>query len=198
MDAVLPSNKLYSLAKSGMSILFFGEAMSRLSAYLMGQLAAQGRPITLIDAANSFDPYLIARISRHRKSDPRILLERIRLSRVFTCHQLVTLLCETLPQLSQSGPLFINGPCNLFYDEQVPLKERKLLFERVAQSLALLGKSGQGLYLFQRPMVQQVKNLFLGRVLGRYVHLVIRVKSGEQGLEGLLHQSNLPQRKADG
>ena len=198
MDALFPLNNLSSLATSGKSILFFGEAMPRLSAYLIGQLAAQGRPITLIDAANSFDPYLIARISRHGDIDPRILLERIHLSRAFTCHQLVTLLCEILPQQSQRDPLFINGPCNLFYDEQVPLKERKLLFERVAQSLALLGKRGQGLYLFQRPMVKQVKNLFLGRVLGRYVHLVIRVKSGAQGLEGLLHQSNLPNRRTEG
>lgn len=198
MDAVLSFNKLSNLATSGKSILFFGESMSRLSTYLIGQLAAQGRPITLVDASNSFDPYLIARIGRHRETDPRILLERIRLSRVFTCHQLVALLCEILPQQSQSDPLFINGPCNLFYDEQVPLKERKLLFERVARSLALLAKSGQGLYLFQRPMANQVKNLFLGQVLGTYVNLVIRVKSGEQGLEGLLHRSNLPNRRTEG
>jgi hypothetical protein len=198
MDAVLPLNKLYGLGTSGMSILFFGESMSRLSDYIIGQLAIQGRPITLIDAANSFDPYLIARIGRHRKTDPRILLERIRLSRVFTCHQLVTLLGETLPQLSQGGPLFINGPCNLFYDEQVPLNERRQLFERVAQSLAPLSKNGQGLYLFQRPMAGQVKNLFLGRVLGKYVQLVILVKWGKHGIEGLLHQSNLPKRRARG
>ena len=33
MDAVLPLNNLSNLAISGKSILFFGEAMSRLSAF---------------------------------------------------------------------------------------------------------------------------------------------------------------------
>jgi hypothetical protein len=97
MDDILPLNNLSNLATSGMSILFFGEAISRLSTYLMGQLAAQGRPITLIDAANSFDPYLIARISRHRKSDPRIFLERIRLSRVFTCTSWLPFFAKPFP-----------------------------------------------------------------------------------------------------
>ena len=70
MNTLLPLNSLSNLALSGKSILFFGEAMPRLSAYLMGQLAAQGKPVTLIDAAQAFDPYLIARISRYRDMDP--------------------------------------------------------------------------------------------------------------------------------
>ena len=198
MNTLLPLNSLSNLALSGKSILFFGEAMPRLSAYLMGQLAAQGKPVTLIDAAQAFNPYLIARISRYRDMDPRMLLERIRLSRAFTCHQLVTLLCETLPRAGRRDPLFILGPCALFYDEQVSLSERKLLFKRVACSIAALGKRGQGLYLFQRPLLKQVKNLFLGRELGRYVHLIIQVKSGAHGLEGLLRRSNLPEKRTEG
>ena len=192
MNAVLSLKNISNLAVSGKSILFFGEAMSRLAAYLMGQLAVQEKPITLIDAAQGFDPYLIARISRHRDMDPRTLLERIRLSRAFTCHQLVTLFCETLPGNRSRDPLFVLGPCALFYDEQVALKERRLLFERVARSMAALSKRGQGLYLFQSPLSKQARNLFLGRELGRFIQCVIQVRSGARGIEGLLHQSNLP------
>ena len=90
---------------------FFGEAMPRLAAYLIGRVALQGSPVTLVDAAQSFDPYLVARMSRYRELDPRALLERIRLSRAFTCHQLVTLLCETLPATGPGEPLFVLGPC---------------------------------------------------------------------------------------
>jgi hypothetical protein len=53
-----------SLTLSGGSILFFGEAMARLAAYLIGQLSLQGKSVILIDAAQAFDPYLVARMGR--------------------------------------------------------------------------------------------------------------------------------------
>ena len=142
--------------------------------------------MTLVDAAQAFDPYLVARMSRYRELDPRALLERIRLSRAFTCHQLVTLLCETLPATGPGEPLFVLGPCALFYDDQVALTERRNLFKQVAASLAVLGRRGRGVFLFQGPVSARVKNLFYGRELAARVELVIRVRYGEQGIEGML------------
>jgi hypothetical protein len=48
MNPLLPWGQIKQLALSGGSILFFGEAMSRLSAYLMGQFSLQGKSITLV------------------------------------------------------------------------------------------------------------------------------------------------------
>ena len=185
---LLPFQKITRLALAGRSILFFGEAMPRLAAYLIGRVALQGSPVTLVDAAQSFDPYLVARMSRYRELDPRALLERIRLSRAFTCHQLVTLLCETLPAAGPGEPLFVLGPCALFYDDQVALTERKNLFKKVAAALAALGRKGQGVFLFQSPLSARVKNLFYGRELAGRVEMVIRVRQVEGGIEGLLQQ----------
>jgi len=182
----LPWHKMRSLALSGGSILFFGEAMARLSAYLMGQLSLQGKSITLVDATQSFDPYLVARVGRLSGTPPRTLLERIRLSRAFTCHQLVTLLCETLPGQKAEGPLFVLGPGVLFYDEQVPIRERQALFRQVVRSLVILKERGHGCYLFQSPIARQLKNRHFGRELSRSVQWVIRVALGEDGLEGKL------------
>jgi len=182
----LPWRKMQALVLSGGSILFFGEAMSRLSAYLMGQLSLQGKFITLVDATQSFDPYLVARVGRLSGTPPRTLLERIRLSRAFTCHQLVTLLCETLPGQKAEGPLFVLGPGVLFYDEQVPIRERQALFRQVVRSLGILKERGQGCYLFQSPIARQLKNRHFGRELSRSVQWVIRVALGEDGLEGKL------------
>jgi hypothetical protein len=182
----LPWHKMQSLALSGGSILFFGEAMARLSAYLMGRLSLQGKSITLVDATQSFDPYLVARVGRLSGTSPRTLLERIRLSRAFTCHQLVTLLCETLPGQKMEGPLFVLGPGILFYDEQVPIRERQALFRQVVRSLVVIKERGQGCYLFQSPIARQLKNRHFGRELSRSVQWVIRVGLGEDGLEGKL------------
>jgi hypothetical protein len=186
MNSLLPWPEIKQLALSGGSILFFGEAMSRLSAYLMGQLSLQGKSITLVDASQSFDPYWVARVGRLSGTPLRPLLERIRLSRAFTCHQLVTLLCEILPGKKVEGPLFVLGPGLLFYDEQVPLKERQALFRQVVRSLVALKERGQGCYLFQGPISRQVKNQHFGRELSRSVQWVIRVSQGEQMLEGQL------------
>lgn len=182
-----------SLTLSGGSILFFGEAMARLAAYLIGQLSLQGKSVILIDAAQAFDPYLVARMGRLLGTPPRTLLERIRLSRAFTCHQIVTLICETLPSQSRRDPVFVLGPCLLFYDDQVPLKERQTLFQQVVHSLTLLNRRGAGCYLFQSPLSQRVKNHHFGKELSQSVQRVIRVGWGEQGLEGQL--LSLPGRK---
>ena len=112
------------------------------------------------------------------------------MSRAFTCHQLVTLLCETLPATGPGEPLFVLGPCALFYDDQVALTERRNLFKQVATSLAVLGRRGRGVFLFQGPVSSRVKNLFYGRELAARVELVIRVRYGEQGIEGMLQHSN--------
>jgi hypothetical protein len=175
------------LVLSGGTILFFGEPMARLSAYLMGQLSVRGKSITLVDASQTFDPYLIARVGRLLGISTRPLLERIHLSRAFTCHQLVTLLCEILPHTGMGDPLFVLGPCALFYDEQVPLKERRTLFLQVVRSLIVFKKRGQGCFLFQNPIAQKVKNRHFGRDLSRSVQWVIRVGWGEQGIEGRLY-----------
>jgi hypothetical protein len=186
MNPLLPWQKMRSLALSGGSILFFGEAMARLSAYLMGQFSLQGKSITLVDASQSFDPYWVAKVGRLSGTPLRPLLERIRLSRAFTCHQLVTLLCEVLPGKKAEGPLFVLGPGLLFYDEQVPLKERQALFRQVVRSLVALRERGQWCYLFQGPISRQAKNQHFGRELSRSVQWVIRVSQGKQRLEGRL------------
>lgn len=196
MNDLIPLKEIRRLALSGGSILFFGEAMSRLSAYLMGLLSARGLPLTLVDAAQAFDPYLVARIGRFKGIPPRLLLERIRLSRAFTCHQLVTLLCETLPRDGRKEPLFILGPCGLFYDDQVALKERQALFKQVLRSLKGLKERGQRIFLFQPPLARQIKKYYFGRDLARSVHWVIRVHWAEERLEGRLYPSfALPARK---
>lgn len=160
--------------------------MPRLSAYMMGRFSLRGKSITLVDAAQVFDPYLVARMGRFQGVSPRLLLERIRLSRTFTCHQLVTLLCETLPGHRMDGPLFVLGPCSLFYDDQVALKERQALFQKMAGSLQALREEGQGLYLFQPPLSRNIRKRYFGPHLARSVRWVIRVSRGEQALEGRL------------
>jgi hypothetical protein len=186
INPLLPWGEIKQLALSGGSILFFGEAMTRLSAYLMGRFSLQGKSVTLVDAAQAFDPYWVARMGRLSGVPPRNLLEQIRLSRAFTCHQLATLLCDVLPGESRLGPIFVLGPCSLFYDDQVALKERQTLFSQMTCSLKALKGRGQGLYLFQPPLSRHIRKHYFGRYLAGSVQWVVRVGLGVDGLEGRL------------
>ncbi len=89
-------------------------------------------------------------------------------------------------------------PGILFYDEQVPLKERQALFRQVVRSLVALKERGQGCYLFQGPISRQVKNQHFGRELSRSVQWVIRVNQGEQGLEGKLLKAGFDGERIQG
>lgn len=165
--------------------------MSRLSAYMMGRFALQDRSVVLVDAAQAFDPYRVARLGRLQGTPPRLLLERIRLSRTFTCHQLAQLLCEILPGRNGEEPLFVLGPCSLFYDDQVAMKERLALFQKITVILPALGKQRRGLYLFQPPLPEKIRKHYFGRRLAGSVEWVIRISEGERTLEGRLLKGGL-------
>ena len=73
----------------------------------------------------------------------------MRVARAFTSHQLVRLLHETFPaNLSPGSLVLVLGPVSLFYDEQVPLSERRRLFRDLVGLLAPI-KTQSALLLLQ-------------------------------------------------
>lgn len=57
-----------------------------------------GSSVIFIDGGNIFDPYLIADLSRQYNVSVGQILQGIKVSRAFTCYQLVSLICEKLPE----------------------------------------------------------------------------------------------------
>src|SRR5512143_1050211 len=56
---------------------------------------AQQAPLRVLDGGNCFNAYVVAVALRQQTQDVEAALERIRVSRAFTCYQMVTLLDET-------------------------------------------------------------------------------------------------------
>ena len=69
-------------------------------------------PVTVLDGGNRFNAYLVARGARGQTE----LLERITVSRAFTCYQMLTLLETTHPL---PRPILILDLLNTYYDESV-------------------------------------------------------------------------------
>lgn len=96
--------------------------------------ALRGRRVLYLDAANSFDPYALARILRRHRMD-RSALRNVLVSRAFTCHQLEALVRERLATAvgrHRADAVLVSDAGALLYDEEVPAAEAL----RVARSMA--------------------------------------------------------------
>jgi len=116
------------------------EAAAATSLALAVRAVLAGRRVVYLDAANSFNPYVLARVVHRRRLD-RGLLRRIIVSRAFTCHQLEALVRERAAPAARAhgADLVIASDVGaLLYDEEVPLPEAR----RVTASI--VGHLGRG------------------------------------------------------
>jgi hypothetical protein len=140
------------------------------------RLAERG-PLTVLDGGNRFNAYLVARGARGQSE----LLERITVSRAFTCYQMLTLL-ETTPALlascQQDGaraarsrpaalprPILVLDILNTFYDESVKVHERRRLLTGCIAHLNRLSRPAGGAVTVHPPAVPSPEAIEFVRML---------------------------------
>jgi hypothetical protein len=104
---------------------------------------ARKKPVVYLDGSNSFDPFLISKIARSAGLVPEELLQRVHISRAFTCHQMQALVVDRLADALNrfdTDVAIVSGLLNTFYDEDVKfgeaydlLKTATAEFERLAE-----------------------------------------------------------------
>ena len=144
-----PPGKLYMLHGS--------ERVFRLSLAAASQALVTGVPMTVVDGANRFDAYFVAEFARRftsagagRRITPEELLERIYVSRAFTCYQMEALITDRLPAflaLSRSPVAIIFGLLDTFYDDQAPMFEVRNSLRRIVAVLQRLKRGGTSVLL---------------------------------------------------
>jgi hypothetical protein len=104
-----------------------------------GSALARGR-ISLLEGGNRFHPYRIGEVGRSLGLDAGETLQRIRLARAFTAHQMVALVDGWLGEVRRHPPTLLVGHDlpTLFWDGETPDDERDALLRQVARSLAAL------------------------------------------------------------
>ena len=163
----------------GRGVLLWGGHLRGLTAVAAVWGLARGAPVWVVDAANRFDPYQLVREAGIRKLSPQEALTRVRVARAFTSHQLVRLLTETFPAILEQGSLvLVLGPVSLFYDEQVPLSERRRLFQDLVSLLARI-KIQSALLLLQPHLPRAAANRHFGRLLAPVIDYFVEVGSRE-------------------
>jgi hypothetical protein len=163
----------------GRGVLLWGGRLRALAAAAAAWGVARGAPVWVVDAANRFDPYGLVREAAGRGLSPQAALTRVRVARAFTSHQLVRLLHETFPaHLAPGSLVLVLGPVSLFYDEQVPLRERRRLFQDLVGLLAAI-KTRSALLLLQPLLPRAAANHRFGRVLAPVLDYFVEVESRE-------------------
>jgi hypothetical protein len=107
---------------------------------------AERSPLAVLDGGNRFNAYFVARGARGQSE----LLERITVSRAFTCYQMLTLL-ETTHSLP--GPILALDLLNTFSDESVRVHERRRLLTGCIAHLDRLSRQAGGAVTVHPPAV---------------------------------------------
>ena len=165
--------------QSGRGVLLWGEHLRSLAAAAAVWGVAREAPVWVVDAANRFDPYRLVREAAHHHLPPQTALLQVRVARAFTSHQLVRLLEESFPVRLVAGSLvLVIGPVSLFYDEQVPLPERRRLFQDLVQNLTRI-KTQAALLLLQPLLPRVANNQHFGRLLAPVIDYFVEVGNQE-------------------
>jgi hypothetical protein len=121
-------------------------------------MAGRGIDVILLDGANRFNPYMVSSFARKAVIPPEKLLKSIRIARAFTCYQMATLMGERLVSLlreegatnpPQKPWVILLGPLTTFWDEDVPEREVRPLFERSLRRVEEMAMEGIPFFLFQ-------------------------------------------------
>jgi hypothetical protein len=165
--------------RPGRGVLLWGGHLRALAAAAAAWGVARGAPVLVVDAANRFDPYALVREAAGRGLSPQEALTRVHVARAFTSHQLVRLLQETFPAILEQGSLvLVLGPVSLFYDEQVPLDERRRLFQDLVRRLARI-KTQSALLLLQPLLPRAAANRHFGRLLAPVMDYFVEIGGRE-------------------
>jgi len=98
-----------------------------------------GSFVVFVDGGNSFSPYLIGDVARSYGFDPRIVLERVYVSRAFTAYQFSALVLEKVEPFvnaKHARLVVVSDIASLFLDRDIPKTEAKDLFVKVCAKLS--------------------------------------------------------------
>ncbi len=181
----------------GRIMLLYGETIPRdlitqsLARILVGK-AAQAADLShrlyLVDGANAFDAYGLARLITRQGQDPHLILKRIHVSRAFTCYQLAERIATLTPcpspwqkEEERDGEpppaLYLLGLLDTFYDESVPLVEaRRLLDQVLAQLCQWRARGALVIIVTKLPPVKTEKRAVMVWRIKEHANAVCRIR----------------------
>jgi hypothetical protein len=154
----------------GKIFLLYGDrVVFRLSMIMASQMLSRDVLLAVIDGCNGFDIHTITKFAREKRLDPDILLNRIFISRGFTCYQMEAAITNRLPvflNANNSRAGMVLGLLDTFYDEQVSSREVQQILARVLLALQKIKKDGVSILLvcYEWNVMSAERNTLFGRL----------------------------------
>lgn len=136
--AVLRASTRPAETLHGFVMLSGHSAVYRLGLCAAVDRALAGEPVLYVAGANVFDPFVVSRLAKAARIAPARLLQQIHVSRAFTCHQMVRLVADCLPEALRrydARVVVLSGPLETLYDQSVPDQEALRLFRTLSTAL---------------------------------------------------------------
>jgi len=132
----LPLDRSFPLDQAFRGLVMFTGHTSvlMLSQLLCLQYLRRGDPVVLVDGANAYNALLLSEAARAERLNLHLMLDALRLSRVYTCHQLEALITEHLrPAIATLRPraILCLGLLDTLADEDVSSAEATRIFRRM-------------------------------------------------------------------
>lgn len=150
MTPVQPRAFIESYMKNtGKNVLLYGDSpIFRFSLIMAANTVRRSGTLAIIDGCNRFDVHTVIRYAQEQGLDPDTLLDRIFISRGFTCYQIEAAITRKLPQFlsrSNSRTAIVFGLLDTFYDEQAPFREVRAMVDRLLKTFERMKQNGASL-----------------------------------------------------
>ncbi|MEJ2241384.1 MAG: hypothetical protein P8Y18_04500 [Candidatus Bathyarchaeota archaeon] len=178
-------------------VVFRGSSQSLINilcvrAQLPCQLGGLGTNVVFVDGGNKFRLYDISTIAQSYELDPRVVLERIFISRAFTAYQLTSLILERLQKaidVYDSKLVILSNLIQLYLDPDIPKKEAQEIFMQLTSYISNFAKNNQVIVLATNSNYSWSKqNKFFKEVLFARANVVIAIKKSNPGPQFVLEK----------
>jgi len=174
------------------SLLYGPKPVFHISHGVAGEQLLKYRRVAVIDGANRFSPHAIAAIARRHRVDPEAMLERIVISRAFTCYQMESSVTDRAPAFLEKHDcslLIVFGPLDLFYDEQAPMRDVHRGLRHMLDTLDTLKKRGVAILVTSQRMPAPRGRGHLFASLKTHMDSVYRLDVWEQHVALLIEKN---------
>ena len=173
-------------------LLYSDLSLTRLALYGITLITTDGYAVWVLDGANSFNAYVVARLARRWGFAPEPILERIKLSRAFTCYQMKELVTRRLASAlgpSHGTAIFCLGLLETFYDEDVKLADAVRMIKMISATFTTLAQRGYTILIATRePRTEQKDRQVLLNLLKASAQRVERIHHSTDEHTALVQQ----------
>jgi len=138
-----------------------------------------GAASVFIDGGNTFDVYHVSEYATMLYLDRDKVLREIKISRAFTCYQLVNLIVDRLPMLLREqnvGLVVISNVLDLFLDSEIDLNEIKHTVNFLSSFLAQLAREKKIALVATCPTQRNSNDVLLRQFLTSRAQVVLKAE----------------------